>query len=66
MTRKDYVAIAAAFKRARDVAETNSADYIAGWLEGLDEGALMIAQGMVADNPRYDRARFLAACGVQS
>jgi hypothetical protein len=53
MTRKDYVAIAAAIARAQ-----------------LNQDCQMvadcIADVMARDNPRFDRARFLKACGVQS
>ena len=63
MTRKDYVAIAGALRYVLDVHnqagnnETQSAihDCVAG-----------IANVMAQDNPRFDRARFLKACGVQS
>jgi len=56
MTRKDYVAIAAAFKNAdkRDDGETIAASVMEN-----------IADAMARDNPRFDRARFLKACGVQ-
>lgn len=32
---------------------------------GVDECARNIADVMQADNPRFDRARFLKACGAQ-
>ena len=60
MTRKDYVAIAAALKTAGN--EYWNADLLllfAGTCE-------RIADVMAQDNPRFDRARFLQACGVQS
>lgn len=64
MTRKDYVAIAAALK---DAATTEfqaqfpvSADMMR--LEIIGRIAGVFAQ----DNPRFDRARFLKACGVHS
>jgi len=66
MTRKDYVAIAAALKGARlEGHGLNSAStrYIS------EQWALCVghvAGVMANDNPRFDRARFLAACGVQS
>ena len=60
MTRKDYVAIAAALAKARaeyPTMQMNSAhDYVAG----------EVAATMAADNPRFDRERFLKAAGVQS
>ena len=69
MTRKDYVAIAAVIANARlpngagpfitrEAAETHAAcrGFIGRALAGV------MAQG----NPRFDRERFLKACGVQS
>jgi hypothetical protein len=68
MTRKDYVAIAAAFKlcldnRRQAQAETGMfAEQIAGFIDAVNITAAVFA----ADNPRFDRERFLKACGVQS
>jgi hypothetical protein len=59
MTRKDYVMLA-------DILRNNREDFI----EGEDGFAVIgimahqIADGLQADNPRFDRARFLTACGV--
>jgi hypothetical protein len=59
MTRKDYVLISDAIKTARKV-------------EG-DMGAVLVSVAHLAhtlateleiDNPRFNRARFLDACGV--
>ena len=61
MTRKDYVAIAAALSWAAQRAEAET-----GTARGADIAAEEIAKTMAADNPRFDRARFLKACGVQS
>ena len=56
MTRKDYQAIAEAIKStlhdnvpAVDIAYTIAAN---------------LADVFAADNPRFDRSRFLAACGI--
>jgi len=55
MSRKDYVAIAQAVADAR-LADNDKA-----------EVALKIAAALAADNPRFDRERFLkAAMGVRS
>lgn len=51
MTRKDYVAIADIIDGARDQGLT------------LEEVAEKLADTMEKDNPRFDRARFLEACG---
>lgn len=61
MTKKDYMAIAAILKSRRDslMASTGRVrpeDVIDGI---TDQMALM----MQRDNPRFDRERFLAACG---
>lgn len=63
MTRKDYVAIAAAIHRTGMtvcIGQPKAAEY------ALRLVATDIAATMAADNPRFDRARFLKACGVQS
>ena len=63
MTRKDYVAIAAAIHRtgmAVNIGPKKTAEY------AIRLAATDIAATMAADNPRFDRARFLKACGVQS
>ena len=63
MTKKDYIAI------ARAVSSTTK-DYLGK--TDVDPQAMMadltweLADVMQADNPKFDRARFLAACGVQS
>jgi hypothetical protein len=59
MTRKDYILIAAAIKGAR-------AQFPKQTLHGSRLVAEYIADALAHDNPRFDRARFLTACGVQS
>ena len=58
MTRKDYILIAEAFKSAAEAVD---------YPERL--GALLaaneIAHRLERDNPRFDRARFMAACGLE-
>jgi hypothetical protein len=67
MTRKDYEAIAAAFRYARSDILTKEPDAShADMLDGAALAAEHIATTMAADNPAFDRARFLKACGVQS
>ena len=65
MTKKDYELIAAAFKRTKP--------YLSGFSETkLDLAALygfkMAANALASDfgaaNPRFNRERFLAACGM--
>ena len=60
MTRKDYQLIAdtfAKFGKIRDL------DQSINW-SGADL-ARNLADALQADNPRFDRARFLDACGVK-
>ena len=60
MTKKDYILIAAALKAARPIGDE---DYI---YTVCDVHCEAIADALGRDNPRFDRARFLAAAGVQS
>ncbi len=61
MTRKDYVLIAEAIKRANENWE-GFAPEAALAIEGL---AKSLSVQLVIDNPNFDRARFLEACGVK-
>jgi len=60
MTRKDYIMIA-------EIIAFNQEQFV----EGEDGHTLLkilanqFANELQADNPRFDRARFLAACGVK-
>lgn len=57
MTRKDYQLIAKVFNdfsKVIDLNETVGAEI-----------ALCLADDFANDNPRFDRARFLEACGVK-
>jgi hypothetical protein len=58
MTKKDYIAIAEVIRNARF--SDDDGDYPS------DRRSLAgaIADVMAADNPRFDRDRFLTACGV--
>lgn len=73
MTRKDYVLIAETLRRRREelvpYAENtyDHAEVARHWigkLEGVDSASRCLADALVADNPRFDRERFLVACGV--
>ena len=57
MTQRDFVAIAAAINDHR---------WIAADQRDLDLIAHAIAEHCATVNPRFDRARFLTACGVES
>jgi len=56
MTKKDFELIAAALARCKPSA-LNTAWY---------NVVYALADALATTNPRFDRARFLAACGVQS
>jgi hypothetical protein len=59
MTRKDYELIAAVFKAQRT-------EYILEHHKYAVESAVLdMADALAAENPRFDRERFLAACGVE-
>lgn len=68
MTKKDYVMIAAAIKAERMPVEGTNANVQGAWTAGnnvaLSDLALRLASEFKAANPRFDSARFLAACGV--
>lgn len=64
MTKKDYIKIAAVFTDYQAMAENMPAN--GGWRETAStELANRLANMLAQDNPRFDRARFLTACGVQ-
>jgi hypothetical protein len=64
MTRKDYVLIAAALARPIDAFDTPLETHAAScaWAQACDN----VADALAKDNSRFDRERFLTACGVQS
>lgn len=64
MTRKDYVALADAFRNARRPAGVRVE--LSDHNRGVDWAARNVADVLAQDNPRFDRARFLAAAGVQA
>jgi hypothetical protein len=70
MTRKDYELIAAPFARviARRDNDTRSLPTIE--LLSMIRGAAAVAEDLAddleADNPNFDRARFLRACGLEA
>ena len=59
MTRKDYIAIAAIFSQqvAQDAGKRGHTI--------TQQLAERMADMMASDNSRFDRARFLKACGVR-
>ena len=66
MTRKDYELIAKALKLARDNL-TQGQDSTALVCVGIcNVNAIRVADALANENPRFDRERFLEACGIQS
>lgn len=66
MTKKDYVLIAAALKEARtQIPQTERYEYTFERL-GNSRAAWYVAKALAKENARFDRYRFLAACGVIS
>lgn len=64
MTRKDYIKIAEALKRARKVFYSNDAGERKAMEYGTTECVLNIAEVLQADNPNFNRSKFLVACGI--
>lgn len=59
MTRKDYQAIAEVISTLADKYQFDDGRYI------VSEVASDLAEVLQNDNPRFDRQRFLDACGYQ-
>lgn len=62
MTRKDFELIAAAIKEAQTMFPASDAGSCARL--GARTVAIELAARLRATNPRFDREKFLAACGV--
>ena len=62
MTRKHFIAIAAALSELRaNVESADDQDYVTP-AEYVDQAARAIAEVCAECNPRFNRARFLSAC----
>jgi hypothetical protein len=68
MTRKDYELIAASVRRSLQAhgIGNKSTRAVAGGDKALRLVAVDLAASLEHENPRFDRARFLSACGVQA
>ena len=70
MTRKHFVALAAMLKLERGPSFAGGYGSMNDWQRGCYDQwstiALNLAAVLAQDNPRFDRSRFLAACGVSS
>ena len=58
MTRKDYIALAASLRRIGS-GTTDDAS-----LRTFFQCVSAVADALQSDNPRFDRAKFLEACGA--
>lgn len=67
MTKKDFEAIARAIAEARTLGvHMNTSEARANArASALNDATVLIADYCAADNPRFDRARFMRACGVE-
>jgi hypothetical protein len=68
MTRKDYEIIAAAIRATRERIDATTCSETEKWdrqlqQRGVRRAAAHIADALHEDNPRFDTARFLTACG---
>lgn len=61
MTRKDYVALAAALKAAMPSGELAFHREFKQWMHDCKH----VADALQRDNARFDRERFLTACGIE-
>ena len=65
MTRKDFIAIANALRESRPTLDRSVKDARGFYAQHLND-CILICDVLSHDNPRFDRARFLKACGVES
>lgn len=64
MSKKDYTRIAAALKSVLPMINTSTEQ--SARLHTHAETATRLAETLASANPKFDRNRFLVACGVQS
>ena len=64
MSKKHYVAIAREFHTQRNGAALESAAYQRGFSNAQYSLASALATVFASENPNFDRARFLKACGL--
>lgn len=61
LSRKHYVAIAQRFA-GLPLVNFDNKNFGAGFNAGIDAAIDALADAFAVDNPRFDRARFIAAC----
>jgi hypothetical protein len=64
MTRKDYELIARAFRITKETVRTDTLDPVMR-TAGVNMAAKELAAALSRDNARFNRERFLQACGVE-
>jgi hypothetical protein len=64
MTRKHFEALAAAIKRNVDVVNQDFTEFDHGRLDGIRRSAEVVADVCEASNPKFNRAKFIKACGL--
>jgi hypothetical protein len=64
MTRKDYELIAAALKASSTPSIPLSDEEFAGFNFGFRQTVHAVALSLAETNPRFDKSRFEAACGI--
>lgn len=62
MTRKHFEAIALIIKNAR--IPNAAAGFDDGFDAGVEDVATSLADYFAGENPRFDREKFLTACGI--
>lgn len=62
MTKKDYELIANGFYRARIINEKRNAKLF----DGINIAMMFVVDQLEANNPRFDRNKFLTACGIDN
>lgn len=65
MTHKDYELIVKALKTAADrIRICEPEDAQKDLLDGIGYAADYLVDSLASDNPRFDRTKFLKACGI--
>jgi len=67
VTKKDYERIARAIAgQHSEIARDDERVWESAYKIGVCDAARALADALAEDNPRFDRERFLRACGVAS
>lgn len=65
LSKRRYVAIASELARCQSVFRIGSPEVVPSYLRATKHIANALADYFASDNPRFDRVRFLEACGVE-